>query len=941
MPASPDKSIADTATQAARRLVERARRTVGDGATPETDAAQAPLVGSAPTSNGEAPDAPDAPAAGAEASSAPGDHAAQRRREARQSRIQWRLVQAVLGKDALPGSHEELELDGDAVGSIAATARRARAMAVFGDLLATGHGLRRAHTATVRALTDSGQRATARAFVLGTEELPDGTALGLVGTGLVLHSMAEYDLAWRDLAEVQESTLAELVPVEAVTCALADGSAPAVEVARALGGRGTTYDVTTLVELAGRFLATGHGDLARALVDEAGRRDPAGVGERDSEALHSLRRWTHPEPVVGPEPGEISIGVMDYHQPDFERASRNVGDYVQTLAMLGNLARFRGTTFTGPDGLGELMTELQGRVKPGLHLPDGAAQVHLTPISRDFSSGDPVPEGTWMIAFGWHMHSTFRLGFGLPYHPHLNPVFVSFHLNRVNVLTPEAIDYLRAHGPIGCRDWTTVDILLSAGVDAFFTGCLTTTVNAVFPDTDTVEREGEGVVGAVDLTPSGLRNIKAPKEVLTHAGTEFREATLVSGTRAAVELLETYQRRFTRVVTSRLHSYLPATSLGLKARFRPPFLGDVRFDGLLDMTPDRPEFTGMRDGIRALLARAHELILAGTSEEEFYAQWRELTAPRVAEARARHTAPPVAQPTDWDPAAVVQGLRDGAQRFGPHEAVDGAAVTDVAMSLDRNFKDLLPVTVESMLRNASGPVRLWVTGRGLDADYQAWFSRVFPELPVTFFGFDDVDYGEITRMLGHISVATMDRLLLPEVLRELDRITYLDIDTVTEGDVCELAALDLRGHPLAGRPGRQSGATLWRLAGDKLAPEPASELRRTMSARHAFDFQAVNAGVLVLDLARMRADRFVEEFLPMAGRFGLNDQDILNAYAGADRVELDSRWNALPLLERMDDPGVIHYAGVGKPWADELVPSGDRWHHYAATLADRVAGAAR
>ncbi len=94
-----------------------------------------------------------------------------------------------------------------------------------------------------------------------------------------------------------------------------------------------------------------------------------------------------------------------------------------------------------------------------------------------------------MVAFGWHMHSLFSLRFGLPYHPNINPIFVSFHLNRVQALTPETIEYLEAHGPIGCRDWTTVDLLLSAGVDAFFTGCLTTTVNAVFPELAEVERE--------------------------------------------------------------------------------------------------------------------------------------------------------------------------------------------------------------------------------------------------------------------------------------------------------------------------------------------------------------------------------------------------------------------------------------------------------------------
>ena len=61
-------------------------------------------------------------------------------------------------------------------------------------------------------------------------------------------------------------------------------------------------------------------------------------------------------------------------------------------------------------------------------------------------------------------------------------MFISFHCNNPRLLKPEAIDYLRARGPIGCRDWTTVDILLSVDVPAFFSGRLTTTVSTVFPD---------------------------------------------------------------------------------------------------------------------------------------------------------------------------------------------------------------------------------------------------------------------------------------------------------------------------------------------------------------------------------------------------------------------------------------------------------------------------
>jgi hypothetical protein len=860
------------------------------------------------------------------------DARARRKDEVRRARAQHRLAQAVLGKDAVGSFHDDFDLGPDELAASAATARRARAFSVFGDLLAQGHPVRVAHVATVRALCDAGLRPAARAFALGTAGLPDGDALARMGAGLVLHSMAELELAWGELVGVDEALLAELLPVEAVTCALVEGSDGALAVARALGRHAASYDVGTLTELAGRYLARGWRDLARELVDEADARPAGERTGRAGEMLALLRRWTHPAPVGEPPAGAVSLAVMDYHQPDFDRASRNVGDYVQTLAMLGNLARFRATTFTGDDGLGELLGELQGRVRPDLHLPGGDARVHLTPVSRDFSSGDPVPPGTWMIAFGWHMMSTFRLGFDLPYHPHVHPIFLSFHLNRIQVLDDDAaVAYLREHGPVGCRDWATVDVLLSAGIDAFFTGCLTTTVSAVFPEPADVEHDEPRVVGAVDLTPGGLRRITGERLELGHGGAEFREASLVTGVRAALALLETYQRRFSRVVTSRLHSYLPATSLGIPARFRPGFDGDVRFDGLLGMTPHKPEFVAMRDDLRALLAEVHELVLAGTPRDEVYARWRELTRDGVERARARQAAP-MAQPPEAgrpDPelARTPDRLRAGARRLGPHDGLDASRVTDVAFAVDTELAAYLPVVVESMLSHAGGPLRLWVTTRGVGAGEQDRLGRLFPDLPVTFLDCDDV-----------AGDPALDRLLLAEVLADVDRLVVLDVDSVVEDDVTALAGTDLGGHPLAGRPGRHTGASLWRTAGDRLPAADASELRRTMSARHAFDFAAVDPGVLVLDLDRLRRDRFVAELVPLAGRFGLDDRELLTAYAGADYLPLDRRWHALPALERVEDPALVHYAGLGRPWDDELVPEGHRWQRHADVVAAREEG---
>ena len=327
MPDSPEASRAEHAALLARRLAGRARRAVGDATAHREPAA---------------PRDPGTPAAPRPAP--PADDAGTRRKdEVRRARAQHRLASAVLGKDAVGSFHDDFDLGPDELAATAATARRARASSAFGDLLAQGHPVRVAHVATVRALCDAGLRPAARAFALGTAGLPDGDALGRIGAGLVLHSMAELEPAWGELAGVDETLLAELAARRGGHLrprrGLGRRSRRGAGAGRARGvvrrGHASPSWPGATSPVAG---ATWPGSWstrphARPAAERTGR---AG------EMLALLHRWTPPpRRWASRRPARSRWRVMDYHQPDLDRASRNVGDYVQTLAMLGNLARFR------------------------------------------------------------------------------------------------------------------------------------------------------------------------------------------------------------------------------------------------------------------------------------------------------------------------------------------------------------------------------------------------------------------------------------------------------------------------------------------------------------------------------------------------------------------------------------------------------------------------
>ncbi|ANQ47874.2 polysaccharide pyruvyl transferase family protein [Flammeovirga sp. MY04] len=117
----------------------------------------------------------------------------------------------------------------------------------------------------------------------------------------------------------------------------------------------------------------------------------------------------------------------------------NIGDYVQALA---------GSQF---------IPQIDGFIDRDEELKD--------------YDGDPCK----MIMNGWYMHSPEKW----PPSKLIDPLLISFHLNSVvkeEMLSPVSIDFFKSHQPIGCRDFNTMEMLNSKGVEAYFSGCLTLTL---------------------------------------------------------------------------------------------------------------------------------------------------------------------------------------------------------------------------------------------------------------------------------------------------------------------------------------------------------------------------------------------------------------------------------------------------------------------------------
>ena len=194
----------------------------------------------------------------------------------------------------------------------------------------------------------------------------------------------------------------------------------------------------------------------------------------------------------------------------------------------------------------------------------------------------------------------------------------------------------------------------------------------------------------------------------------------------------------------------------------------------------------------------------------------------------------------------------------------------------------------------------------------------------------------------HITIETYTRLFAATILdKSIDKILYLDSDLIVVDDLMSLWRTDVRDHVLAAVP---DPFGLWR--------------REALGMPREGSY--VNAGVLLLNLARWRSDDLTRRLADFIAREGDNlvfhDQDAINAILHAATKVLPYRWNLQARMLRprrltsladhaaiaraARSPAIIHYTSARKPWLFVAATPGKRlYRDYLRLTAWRAAPA--
>jgi lipopolysaccharide biosynthesis glycosyltransferase len=171
------------------------------------------------------------------------------------------------------------------------------------------------------------------------------------------------------------------------------------------------------------------------------------------------------------------------------------------------------------------------------------------------------------------------------------------------------------------------------------------------------------------------------------------------------------------------------------------------------------------------------------------------------------------------------------------------------------------------------------------------------------------------------------RIFIPDILQNIDKAVYIDIDTIITGDVAELYNIDLENNYIGAA---KDFNTIVNYKYFKNIPIYFDEFIKLKNIKEYF-----NSGVLLMNLVKLREISIVEKtynLLDKYKEFLYPDQDILNLICEGHVKIISNKWNFVPLInvalihdetfqelaaewsQGLCDRKIIHYISEEKPW---------------------------
>ncbi|MBS2209958.1 glycosyltransferase family 8 protein [Carboxylicivirga mesophila] len=248
----------------------------------------------------------------------------------------------------------------------------------------------------------------------------------------------------------------------------------------------------------------------------------------------------------------------------------------------------------------------------------------------------------------------------------------------------------------------------------------------------------------------------------------------------------------------------------------------------------------------------------------------------------------------------------------------------IVISFNDSFATPASVCVTSLLANAAPETHyiiyvLYASTR-LNADKCKSFYQLANTYQNASVQFIDVDKAfEGAYEVRDVTIESYYRLLIPIIFNHLDKLIYLDVDTIVNTDLSEFYHSDIKNHSIGGIP--------------EFYGSPEFSQKYYINNLNLSPKSYINAGILLFNLRKIRKqlDTYNASITQLAKlKLLYQDQDILNLLFKGDILLLGHTYNyTYSKLKKglvIAKPAIIHYT-LAKPW-NCVKPFGDVWWNY-------------
>ena len=259
----------------------------------------------------------------------------------------------------------------------------------------------------------------------------------------------------------------------------------------------------------------------------------------------------------------------------------------------------------------------------------------------------------------------------------------------------------------------------------------------------------------------------------------------------------------------------------------------------------------------------------------------------------------------------------------------------VFLASDDAYAPFVATTIASIMDHTKSEVDFYILDSGITPHHKRkinTLSERYPHFSIRYLYIDTQKYFRDFPKLLHYSLSAYNRYLIADLVPDVKKAIYLDVDIIVRSDIQEFYNLSLDGYVL--------GAV-----SEEVFNNSSDYIQRKKRLNLALSHKYFNSGVLLLDLEQWRDRKIMPRLMDLTDqKKDLSyyvDQDVLNLLFENNYKILPARYNLQiwNIFEKkisytewqttILNPAFIHFSSNFKPWCWQDVPYEKEFWKYA------------